>query len=257
MLFDIGVVITPEPFIKLVHQGIILGEDGRKMSKRWDNVVDPNDMIDQFGADALRMFEMFMGPLEAMKPWSSKSVEGISRFLDRVWRLYVNEDGSLALTDGALTPGIERVLHQTIRKVTEDIESLKFNTAIAQMMVFVNEVNPLPARPRELLVPFLKLMGPFAPHLSEEIWQRLGHAETLAYEPWPSYDPALCVEDTVTVAVQVNGKLRATLDVARGAEQQAGQDLAFADERVRRYLDGVQVRKVIYVKDKLLNVVVG
>jgi leucyl-tRNA synthetase len=257
VLYDIGVVSTPEPFGKLVHQGMILGEDNRKMSKRWGNVVDPNDMIDAYGADALRVYEMFMGPLEAMKPWSSKSVEGITRFLDRVWRLYVNEDGSLTVNTIAMTPATERVLHQTIRKVGEDVEALKFNTAIAQMMVFVNEVNPVSERPRTLLEPFILLLAPFAPHLAEELWLRLGHKNTLAYEPFPAFDPALCIEDTATVAVQVNGKLRATIEVPRGAEQAAVQEQAFADERIKKYVEGAQIKKVIYVKEKLLNVVVA
>jgi leucyl-tRNA synthetase len=257
VLYDIGVVSTIEPFVKLVHQGIILGEDNRKMSKRWGNVVDPNDMIDQYGADALRMYEMFMGPLEAMKPWSSKSVEGITRFLDRVWRLYVNEDGSLAVSEAEAPPEVTRALHQTVRKVGEDVEALKFNTAIAQMMVFVNVLNPQPARPRIVLETFLKVLSPFAPHLAEELWRRLGHPDTIAYEPWPAYDPALCVEDTVTVAIQVNGKLRATLDLPRGAAQAAVQEAAFADERVKKYVETGAIKKVIHVQDKLLNVVVA
>ncbi|HEY6194533.1 MAG TPA: leucine--tRNA ligase [Candidatus Eisenbacteria bacterium] len=257
VLYDIGVVSTLEPFKKLVHQGTILGEDNRKMSKRWGNVIDPNDMIDQYGADALRLYEMFMGPLEAMKPWSSKSVEGVTRFLDRVWRLYVNEDGSLAVTDAEPPLEAKRALHRTIRKVGDDLDALKFNTAIAQMMVFVNEVNPLGSRPRAALEPFIRVLAPFAPHLAEELWHRLGHPDTIAYEPWPAYDPALCVEETVTVAVQVNGKLRATLDVPRGAEEAAVQEAALADERVSRYVNGGTLRKTIFVKDKLLNLVVA
>jgi leucyl-tRNA synthetase len=257
VLFDIGVVSTPEPFLKLVHQGTILGEDDRKMSKRWGNVLDPNDMIDAYGADALRLYEMFMGPLEAMKPWSSKSVEGITRFLDRVWRLYTQEDGALAVGGGEASLELRRVLHQTIRKVTEDVEALKFNTAISQMMVFVNEVMKQPERPRTLLEPFVLVLAPFAPHLGEELWRKLGHAGSLAYAPWPTFDPALCVEDTVTVAVQVNGKLRATLEVARGAEQAAVQAAALADARVSKYVNGGTVRKAIFVKDKLLNLVVA
>jgi leucyl-tRNA synthetase len=257
VLFDIGVVSTPEPFLKLVHQGTILGEDDRKMSKRWGNVLDPNDMIDAYGADALRLYEMFMGPLEAMKPWSSKSVEGITRFLDRVWRLYTQEDGALAVGGGEASLELRRVLHQTIRKVTEDVEALKFNTAISQMMVFVNEVIKQPERPRTLLEPFVLVLAPFAPHLGEELWRKLGHAGSLAYAPWPAFDPALCVEDTVTVAVQVNGKLRATLEVARGAEQAAVQAAALADARVSKYVNGGTVRKAIFVKDKLLNLVVA
>jgi leucyl-tRNA synthetase len=257
VLYDIGVVSTKEPFKKLVHQGIILGEDNRKMSKRWGNVVDPNDMIDQYGADALRIYEMFMGPLEAMKPWSSKGVEGITRFLDRVWRLYTNEDGSLALTDEAPTPAAQRLLHQTIAKVTEDVEALKFNTAIAQMMVFVNETMKLGTRPRALLEPFVLLLSPFAPHLGEELWSRLGHPESLAHAQWPVHDPALLVEDTVTVPVQVNGKVRATLDFPRGADQATVQAAALADERVSRHVDPLKIKKVIHVKDKLLNIVVA
>ena len=257
VLFDAGVVSTPEPFMRLVHQGTILGEDNRKMSKRWGNVVDPNDMIDKYGADALRIYEMFMGPLEAMKPWSSKSVDGITRFLDRVWRLYVNEDGSPALTRAPASESARRALHQTIRKVGEDIDALKFNTAIAQMMVFVNEVNPLTERPLELLEPFVLVLAPFAPHLAEELWSRLGHPDSLAYAPWPAYDPALCVDETVTVAVQVNGKLRATLELPRGADQAAAQAAALADARIQRYVDGGAIRKVIHVPDKLLNLVIA
>jgi leucyl-tRNA synthetase len=257
VLYDIGVVSTPEPFTKLVHQGTILGEDNRKMSKSWGNVVSPDDMVDDYGADALRIYEMFMGPLEAMKPWSTNSVEGISRFLDRVWRMCTREDGSTALGPGPVPDEMTRLLHQTIRKVTEDLDALKFNTAISQMMVFVNEVLKQPARPRALLEPFVLVLSPFAPHLSEELWSRMGHRESLAYAPWPAFDPALCVEDTVTVAVQVNGKLRATLELPRGAGQAAVQAAAVADARVARYLNGGAIRKAIYVKDKLLNLVVG
>ena len=257
VLYDIGVVSTLEPFKKLVHQGMILGEDNRKMSKRWGNVVDPNDMIDAYGADALRVYEMFMGPLEAMKPWSSQSVEGTSRFLDRVWRLYVNEDGSLALNTVAVDASTQRILHQTIAKVGEDVEALKFNTAISQMMVFVNEVMKQPSRSRALLEPFVLVLAPFAPHLCEELWQRLGHTGSLSHGPWPPFDPALLVEDTATVAVQVNGKLRATLTLARGADQATVQAAAAADANVAKYLEGVTIRKVIHVRDKLLNLVVG
>jgi leucyl-tRNA synthetase len=257
VLYDIGVVSTPEPFLRLLHQGTILGEDNRKMSKSIGNVVSPDDMIAAYGADALRLYEMFMGPLEASKPWSTKSVEGITRFLDRVWRLYVGEDGALIVTGEAPAEEALRLLHPTIKKVGEDLEALKFNTAIAQMMTFVNDVMKLPARPRGILEPFVLVLAPFAPHLCEELWQRLGHTGTLAYEPWPEYDPARCIEHTVTVAVQVNGKLRATLEVPRGTGQEDAEALARADERVVRHLDGVEVRKVIFVKDKLLNLVVA
>ena len=257
VLFDIGLVSTSEPFMKLIHQGTILGEDNRKMSKSLGNVVSPDDMIDDYGADALRLYEMFMGPLEASKPWSSKSVDGIARFLDRVWRLYVAEDGA-GVVDASEPPAeLIRVLHHTIKKVTDDLESLKFNTAISQLMVFVNEVTRLDVRPRAVLEPFVLLVNPFAPHLAEELWQRLGHDESCAYAAWPAHDPALLVEDRVTVAVQVNGKLRATLDLPRGVEQAAAHAAASDDERVRRYLDGGELRKVIFVPDKLLNLVVA
>jgi leucyl-tRNA synthetase len=257
VLFDIGIVSTPEPFMKLIHQGTVLGEEGQKMSKSVGNVVNPDEMIDRFGADALRLYEMFMGPLEAMKPWNTRGVEGISRFLDRVWRLVVDDEGRAAVSDDAPEADPLRVLHQTIQKVTEDLEGLRFNTAIAQMMVFTNELTPLARKPRALIEPFVKVLAPFAPHLAEELWERLGHRESLAYEPWPAFDPALIRTDTVTVAVQVNGKLRATLELARGTDQATAQQTALADERVRRHFDGKSLRKAIYVQDKLLNLVLS
>jgi leucyl-tRNA synthetase len=259
VLYDIGVVSTPEPFLKLVHQGIILGEDGEKMSKRWGNVVNPDDVIDRYGADALRLYEMFMGPLEAMKPWNTNSVEGVTRFLDRLWRLCVEEDGrpSAALTGDAADAATERLVHQTLKKVSEDIESLKFNTAISQMMVCVNELTRLERRPRGAVERLVLALSPFAPHIAEELWQRLGHAGSLAHEPWPAWDPALVLEDTVTVAVQVNGKLRATLELPRGMAAEQVQEAALSDERVRKYLEGVTVKKVIHVPNKLLSLVVS
>ncbi len=259
VLFDIGVVSTPEPFMRLVHPGTVLGEDGQKMSKSVGNVVNPDELIERYGADAVRLYEMFMGPLETMKPWNSKSVEGVARFLDRVWRLYIEEDGSLSAGMSAEPPATEelRLLHRTIRKVTEDLEALACNTAISQMMIFVNELTPLERRPRALLEPFVLVLAPFAPHLAEELWQRLGHPESLGREPWPGWDPKLTLEENVTIAVQINGKLRATLELPRDAEQPAAQSAALADERVRRYVDGAELRKVIFVKNKLLNLVVA
>ncbi|MBI3539013.1 MAG: leucine--tRNA ligase [Candidatus Eisenbacteria bacterium] len=259
VLFDIGVVHTPEPFMKLIHQGTVLGEDGQKMSKSVGNIVNPDDTMDRFGADAVRLYEMFMGPLEAMKPWSTHGVEGCTRFLDRVWRMAIDEDGaaSRALTSEPPTDGQARLLHRTIRKVTEDLEALRFNTAIAQLMVFVNEMTPLERRPRAMIEPFVLLLAPFAPHIGEELWNRLGHRDTLAYEPWPAWDPAWVEDETVTLAVQVNGKLRATLSLPRGTDQEAARTAAMADERVLRHLDGAEVRKTIFVPDKLLNLVVA
>ena len=259
VLFDIGVVSTPEPFMKLIHQGTILGEDMQKMSKSRGNVVNPDDLIEGHGADAVRLYEMFMGPLEASKPWSPKSVEGVSRFLDRVWRLMIDEEGRLHAAVTAEAPGEPqlRLLHRTIRKVTGDLDTLAFNTAIAQMMEFVNEMTPLERRSRQLLEPFVLLLAPFAPHLAEELWSKLGKKVSLAYEPWPAWDPALVVEDRVTIAVQVNGKLRATLELPRDIDEAAVQRSALADQRVRRHLDGAELRKVIFVPNKLLNLVVA
>jgi leucyl-tRNA synthetase len=244
--------------MKLVHQGTVLGGDGTKMAKSVGNVVNPDEMMDRFGADAVRMYEMFMGPLEAMKPWSTHGVEGIARFLDRVWRLVVTEDGSLSpgLTADAPTADQLRLLHQTIGKVTGDLEALHFNTAIAQLMVYVNEMTPLERRPRALIEPFVLLVAPFAPHIAEDLWQRLGHGESLAHAPWPAWDEALARAGTVTVAVQVNGKLRATIELPRGTREAEAKQLALADERVRRHVDSAEIRKVIFVPDKLLSLVV-
>ena len=259
VLFDIGLVSTPEPFLKLVHQGTVLGEDGQKMSKSVGNVVSPDEMIDRFGADAVRLYEMFMGPLEAMKPWNTRGVEGITRFLDRVWRLVIEDEGALsaALVDDPASPAIDRLLHQTIRKVTEDVEGLRFNTAIAQLMVLVNGLTPLERRPRSAIEPLVLLLAPFAPHLAEELWRRLGHAESLAYAPWPAWAPDRVVEESVTIAVQVNGRLRATLELPRDVPEAEVRQTALADERILRHLEGNEVRKVIFVPNKLLNLVVS
>ena len=256
VLYDVGVVSTPEPFKKLVHQGIVLGEDNQKMSKSRGNVVNPDEMMDTFGADAVRLYEMFMGPLEAMKPWSTRGVEGITRFLDRVWRVMMGEDGTLSHAVTTDEPGLEqrRLLHQTIRKVTEDVEELRFNTAISQMMIFTNEMTKLERRPRALLEPFVLLLAPFAPHLSEELWERLGHVPSVAHQPWPSFDPALVVSDRMTIPIQVNGKLRGKieLDVTASREQIEAQ----AREQVQEWVQGKPPRKVIYVEKKLINFVV-
>ncbi|HXF92765.1 MAG TPA: leucine--tRNA ligase [Nitrospiraceae bacterium] len=258
VLYDIGVVSTPEPFMKLVHQGTVLGEDNQKMSKSRGNVVSPDEMIDKFGADAVRLYEMFMGPLEAMKPWSTRGVEGITRFLDRVWRLVVGEDGGLSRAVVESEPSLDqkRLLHRTIKKVTEDIEELRLNTAIAQMMVFTNEMTKLDERPRSLLEPFVLLLSPFAPHLCEELWERLGHRPSLAREPWPSYDPALIVSERLTIPVQINGKLRSKIEVAADAAREEVIALARQDAKVREWLQGKEERNVIYVEKKLVNFVV-
>ena len=258
VLHDIGVVSQPEPFKKLVHQGTVLGEDNQKMSKSRGNVVNPDDMMDQFGADAVRLYEMFMGPLEAAKPWSSRGVEGITRFLDRVWRLAMDDEGHLsrAVTEAVPAPDQLRVLHQTIKKVTEDIEALRFNTAIAQMMVCTNEMTKLDQRPRALLEAFILLLAPFAPHLAEELWERLGKQPSVSRQSWPAYDPALVVSERLEIPLQVNGKLRSKIEVAADAGEAEIVALAQQDHKLVEWLQGKPLRKVIYVPKKLVNFVV-
>jgi leucyl-tRNA synthetase len=258
VLYDIGVVSTPEPFKKLVHQGIVLGEDNQKMSKSRGNVVNPDEMIERFGADAVRLYEMFMGPLEAMKPWSTRGVEGVTRFLDRVWRLIVSDEGSVsrAVVNDEPSADQRRLLHQTIKKVTEDLDELRFNTAISQMMVFTNELTKLDRRPRALLEPLVLLLAPFAPHLCEDLWERLGHAPSLSRQPWPSFDPALVVSDRLEIPIQVNGRLRSKVEVPADWTEEQVVTLAKQDAKLAEWLQGKPPRKVIYVPKKLVNFVV-
>ena len=212
VLFDLGVVSTVEPFQKLFNQGMILGEDNQKMSKSRGNVVNPDEVVDAYGADSMRLYEMFMGPLEATKPWQMSGVEGVRRFLERVWRLLVDQDSDACLADDeAPSDAVLRAMHKTVKKVTADLEGLRFNTAISAMMELVNVLTPLAERPREALSVLVRLVSPFAPHLGGELWQRLGNAESIAYAPWPTYDDALTLDATVGYAVQVNGKLRGQL----------------------------------------------
>jgi leucyl-tRNA synthetase len=254
VLFDLGHVSTPEPFMKLVNQGMILGEDSQKMSKSRGNVIPIDVPVAEFGADTLRVFEMFMGPLDMVKPWNTRGAEGVYRFLGRVWRLFCDEDGKLILDDSEPTGTLLKVLHQTIKKVGEDTETLAFNTAISQMMIFVNEVTAQETRPRKLLEPFVLALAPYAPHLAEELWEKLGHKQTLAYEPWPGFDEALLKEDTVTVVLQVNGKLRDRMDVPAQISRDELEKLALANERVQEHLAGKQIKKVIVVPGKLVNI---
>lgn len=250
VLFDLGVVSSPEPFRRLFNQGLILGEDGQKMSKSRGNVVNPDEVVATYGADAMRVYEMFMGPIEVVKPWSTQGTVGARRFLDRVWRL---ADGEVS--DAPAPLELRKTLHKTIRKVTQDIERLRFNTAIAQMMTLVNEAYKEPVRHREVLETLALLLSPFAPHLGEELWARLGHAPSICAQPWPGYDEALCVDDEVKVIVQVNGKVRADLMVAKDTPEADLEALALANERVIRFLEGRPVRKAIVVKNRLVNLV--
>jgi len=258
VLYDLGYVSTKEPFLKLRHQGIILGEDNQKMSKSRGNVVNPDEVVAQYGADAMRLFEMFMGPLEDMKPWSTRGVEGVYRFLNRVWRLFITDDGTLdsSIMNVPPTPAFERLYHQTVKKVGEDIEALRFNTAISQLMIFTNEALKLERKPRALLEQFVLLLAPFAPHLAEELWQRLGHEKSLAYEPWPSYDPAKTLQETVEVVFQVNGKVRSKVQVAIDTAENELEQMALSDAHVKRHVDGKRIARTVVVKNKLVNFVV-
>ena len=258
VLYDIGVVSTPEPFMKLVHQGTVLGEDNQKMSKSRGNVVNADEMMDKSGSDAVRLYEMFMGPLEAIKPWSTRGVEGLTRFLDRVWRLVVNQDGGLSRAATEAEPPLEqrRLLHQTIKKVTEDLEEMRFNTAIAQMMVLTNELTKLEMRPRALLEPLVLLLSPFAPHIADELWERLGKAPSVAKQPWPRYDPVLVASERLTIPIQVNGKLRSKIEVPADLSEEQVVTLARQDAKLSEWLRGKTPRKVIYVEKKLVNFVI-
>lgn len=254
VLFDLGLVSTKEPFMKLVNQGLILGEDSQKMSKSRGNVVNPDDVIRQYGADAMRLYEMFMGPLPQVKPWSTNGVEGVYRFLQRVWRLIVDANGACLVTDTEPTIEQQRILHKTIKKVRHDIESLDFNTAISQMMIFVNELTPMATRPRKILEPFVLVLAPFAPHVAEELWEILGHPSSLAYESFPVHDEALTVDDEITVVLQVNGKVRERMLVSKDVSKTDLEKMAL--EKLTGWTGGKTILKVVVVPGKLVNVVI-
>ena len=285
VMFDLGHVSTAEPFFRLVNQGLIQGEDGQKMSKSRGNVINPDDILVEYGADAFRLYEMFMGPLEMAKPWNTKGVEGVYRFLGRVWRLFVDEQSEtefeqnlttdpqrgVELLEGIrLAAGIKdiqptaaqlKALHGCIKKVTEDLDGLRFNTAISALMVFINEAMTWEAKPISALRDFLILLQPFAPHVAEELWSKLHatrdtqHTPALAYVAWPSYDPALLVEDILEIPVQVNGKLRDVIKVPANAPQSELEAAALASEKVKPFLEGKTIRKVIVLPKRLVNIV--
>jgi len=259
VLFDAGLISVDEPFKKLVHQGMILGEDGEKMSKSRGNVINPDLVVEKYGADTLRLYEMFMGPLDRDKPWSMSAIEGVYRFAQRSWRLFVDEDDSSKTFFADIEPTEEdlKITHKTIKKVSEDIEGLRFNTAISQMMIFVNHMTKLPQRPRKCLRPFIQLLNPFAPHLAEELWQLLGEKSELTYEPWPAFDPALAKDDQIQIGVQVLGKTRGAVSVEPGSDQATVEAAARANPDVAKHLEGKTIKKVIFVKDRILNYVVG
>ncbi|MBK1882722.1 class I tRNA ligase family protein [Luteolibacter pohnpeiensis] len=263
VLFDLGHVRTPEPFQRLVNQGLILGEDNQKMSKSRGNVVNPDDVVSEYGADSLRLYEMFMGPLEQVKPWQMKGVEGVSRFLARVWRVAFEQDGEgeWKLTDKVqdvecTDKELLRVVHETIKKVGEDIEKLSFNTAISQMMVCTNAFTQVEVVPLKEFTQFLAVLNPFAPHLTEEIRDRIGKSTALLSESsWPEFDPAALVRNEVELVIQVNGKLRDRITMPKDADEEAVKAVAFECPRVKEYTDGKTIRKIIHIPNKILNIV--
>jgi len=258
VLYDLGVVHTKEPFHKLFNQGMILGEGNEKMSKSKGNVVNPDEIISSHGADTLRLYEMFMGPLEASVAWSTNGLDGARRFLDRIWRLFINEeDGTIAAKIQASDDKtLEKSYHQTVKKVTEDYEGIRFNTAISQMMVFINDCYKADVIPTAYAEGFVKMLAPMVPHVAEELWQLLGHDATLSYEQWPTYDESKLVDDEVEVAVQVAGKVRAKIIVAKDASKEEIEKVALADDKVQEYMAGKDLVKIIVIPGKLVNIVV-
>lgn len=260
-LFDLGYVMHDEPFRKLFNQGMVLGEDGQKMSKSRGNVVNPDDVIAQFGADSLRLFEMFMGPLESAKPWSTAGIEGMNRFLKRIWRLIIDEEtGNLKsnIVDEEPDLRLNKILHFTIKKITNDINDMdmKFNTSIAQMMIFTNELYKADKISKKILNTFVLLISPFAPHIAEELWSALGNTELLSYQPWPEYDESLSKSDMVTIVFSVNGKVRGKAEMQPDLSDKTLEQTALDDPNVIKHILGKEVVKIIVVKNKMVNIVV-
>ena len=253
-LFDIGAVSTKEPFKRLVHVGLILAEDGRKMSKRWNNVVNPDDVISKFGADAMRLYEMFMGPFTQSVAWSTNGVSGARRFLERVWK------SQERIMEGESEIGnkkTEALIHKTIKKVTEDIENFRFNTAISQMMICANELEKEKRVSNGHYSSFLILLSPFAPHIVEELWEKLGHKESIFKESWPQYDESLMKSEEVEMVVQVNGKVRDRLVISADVTEDEAKETALESEKVRAYTEGKEIKKIIFVPGRIINIVVG
>ena len=276
-LYNKGIAPTKEPFAKLRHQGMILGSNGEKMSKSKGNVINPDDMVKEYGADALRVYEMFMGPIDSAKPWDPNGIDGSKKFLDRVWRLFIEsgkvqdvsadglsndsanngnaENGEISINQNA-HKNLEKVYNYTVKKVTNDYENMYFNTAISQMMIFINSASKEDVIPKEYAEGFIKLLNPVAPHITEEIWNRFGHNNTITYEAWPTYDETKLVEDTVEIPVQINGKVRATISISVGASQDDVKNTVHQNSNIQSQIDGKTVVKEIYVKNKIYNIVV-
>ena len=251
-LYNKGIVFTKEPFQKLRHQGMILGTNGEKMSKSKGNVINPDDMVREYGADALRLYEMFMGPIDAAKPWDITGIEGTKKFLDRIWRLYVESDK----VSNKPNANLDKIYNYTVKKVTNDYENMYFNTAISQMMIFINTVYKEDSLPVEYAEVFLKLLNPVAPHITEELWNKLGHEHTIAYEKWPEYDETKIVEDEVEIPVQINGKVKATISVPVDLTEAEIKEIVHKNENISNLTNGKTIVKEIYVKNKIYNIVV-
>ncbi|KAF0335281.1 leucine--tRNA ligase [Pediococcus acidilactici] len=256
VLYDLGVVPTKEPFQKLVNQGMILGSNHEKMSKSKGNVVNPDDIVERFGADTLRLYEMFMGPLTESVAWSEEGLNGSRKWIERVWRLMIDDNNHLRdritmINDHKL----DLIYNQTVKKVTEDYENMRFNTAISQMMVFVNEAYKADALPMVYMEGLVKLLSPIIPHVAEEIWQIMGHDETITYETWPTYDESKLVQDTVQVILQVNGKVRSKVEVEKDLDQAELEKIALADERIQQWTAEKDIKKVIVIPNKIVNIV--
>lgn len=256
VLYDLGVVPTKEPFQKLYNQGMILGEGNEKMSKSKGNVINPDDIVASHGADTLRLYEMFMGPLDAAIAWNEKGLDGSRRFLDRVWRLIITDENSInkKIVDSN-NHSLDKVYNQTVKKVTEDFDTLSFNTAISQLMVFINECYKTNEVYKPYIEGFVKMLSPIAPHIGEELWDRLGHENTITYQPWPTFDESLLVDDEVEIVVQVNGKVRAKINIPKDLSKEEMQDLALSNDNVKMSIEGKEVKKVIAVPQKLVNIV--
>lgn len=260
VLYDLGVVPTKEPFQKLFNQGMILGDNHEKMSKSKGNVVNPDDVGESYGADTLRLYEMFMGPLDASISWSEDGLAGANKFLERVWRLFINNDDDNTVRDDFLTDKndgkLDKVYNETVKKVTEDFEVLHFNTAISQMMVFTNEANKADSLPKEYAEGLVKMLAPIAPHMMEELWSKFGHDESITYAKWPEFDESKLVSDTVEMIIQVNGRLRDKLSLPVDTDKEKIKELALSDEKIQKFIDGKDVAKVIVIPNKIVNIVV-
>ncbi|MBC1635337.1 leucine--tRNA ligase [Listeria welshimeri] len=255
-LYDIGVVPTKEPFQKLFNQGMILGENNEKMSKSRGNVVNPDEVVEKYGADTLRMYEMFMGPLDASIAWNENGLEGARKFLDRIWRLFVTEEGTLAeKVATTANANLEKAYHHMVKTVTNHYENLRFNTGISQLMIFINEAYKQDSIPKEYVEGFVQLLSPIAPHLAEELWEILGHTETISYVTWPTYDETKLVEDEVEIVLQVNGKVKSKITVAKSLGKEELEKIAQEDDKMKENLEGKTIRKVIVVPGKLVNIV--